>query len=305
VKSAYCAAAGAAVLVIASLQATPSHAQTRVFVAPQGSDGNPCSFGAPCRTFQHAHDAVAAGGEITVLDSAGYGALTITKSITITNPGGVEAGISVSAGGTAININATSVIDVTLRGLTLQGGGVATNGVAVNSVVPGGTNSGSLNIIDCVVKDFTGSGLLIQPSTNAAGFSVFSVMVARSFFIQNATSGIKIPTTGLVAIQFLMSELIAVRNGTALDLAGAGNGGELVNSHFALNASGINLAANTQLALKNSSVRSNSIDVVNAGTLVLSDANAFGALSNNGQTFSDGTNTLKLLGNAISHVSPQ
>ena len=61
--------------------ATAAHAQpVRVFVAAQGSDSNPCSFAAPCRTFQHAHDVVAAGGEINVLDPAGYGAVTISKA---------------------------------------------------------------------------------------------------------------------------------------------------------------------------------------------------------------------------------
>jgi hypothetical protein len=54
--------------------------QTRVFVAAQASDSNPCTFVSPCRTFQHAHDVVAAGGEIDVLDPAGYGTVTIAKA---------------------------------------------------------------------------------------------------------------------------------------------------------------------------------------------------------------------------------
>src|ERR1700686_5098439 len=62
----------------AMLSAVPAQAQ-RVFVSATGSDGNPCTFASPCRSFQHAHDVVAAGGEIDVLDPAGYGALTINK----------------------------------------------------------------------------------------------------------------------------------------------------------------------------------------------------------------------------------
>ena len=73
----------AATLLTLSLGAGAAQAQTRVFVAAQGSDSNPCTFAAPCRTFQHAHDMVAAGGEIDVLDPAGYGAVIITKSISI------------------------------------------------------------------------------------------------------------------------------------------------------------------------------------------------------------------------------
>src|SRR5436305_14261954 len=49
-------------------QAQPTH----VFVAAQGTDSANCTFAAPCRSFQKAHDTVAAGGEIDVLDPAGY-----------------------------------------------------------------------------------------------------------------------------------------------------------------------------------------------------------------------------------------
>src|ERR1700751_3399507 len=78
-------------------------AQTRVFVAAQGSDSNPCTFAAPCRTFQHAHNSVVDNGEIDVLDPAGYGALTITHAISIQGHG--FSGIS-AASGNAITINA-------------------------------------------------------------------------------------------------------------------------------------------------------------------------------------------------------
>ena len=77
--------------ILASLPAQAQRA--RVFVASYGSDGNPCTFGSPCKTFQRAHDAVAASGKITAIDSAGFGPLTVTKSLTITSPAGVEAGI--------------------------------------------------------------------------------------------------------------------------------------------------------------------------------------------------------------------
>jgi len=82
-------AVAASLLLAISLIASPSQAQpARVFVAAQGgSDSNPCTFAAPCRTFQKGHDTVAAGGEIDVLDPAGYGALTITKAISIQGHG--------------------------------------------------------------------------------------------------------------------------------------------------------------------------------------------------------------------------
>jgi len=77
----------AASLLALTINVGPTQAQTRVFVAAQGLDSNPCTFAAPCRTFQHAHDVVAAAGEIDVLDPAGYGALTINKAISIQGHG--------------------------------------------------------------------------------------------------------------------------------------------------------------------------------------------------------------------------
>src|SRR6266568_9607644 len=90
-------------LVFALSLYSAAQAQARVFVSGLGSDGNPCSRTSPCRTFQHGHDVVAAGGEVIALDSAGYGGVSITKSVTI-NGEGVHAAITaISSDGIAIN----------------------------------------------------------------------------------------------------------------------------------------------------------------------------------------------------------
>src|SRR5919205_4608480 len=73
-----------AVLVVYLACSTPAHAQaTRTWVSGVGDDANPCSRTAPCKTFAGAISKTAAGGEINCLDPAGFGAVTITKSITI------------------------------------------------------------------------------------------------------------------------------------------------------------------------------------------------------------------------------
>src|SRR6516165_12673346 len=101
------------------LFAMPAQAQrARVFVSVNGNDANPCTGGSPCKTFQHAHDVVLAGGEISVLDTGGYGTLTISKAISIVAIG-VEASIAIPSGSNGININAGSTDKVSLRGLTL------------------------------------------------------------------------------------------------------------------------------------------------------------------------------------------
>src|SRR4029077_10913147 len=76
--------------------AEPASAQaTRTWVSGVGDDANPCSRTAPCKTFAGAISKTAPAGEINVLDPGGFGAVTITKSITISSEG-FEAGVLVS-----------------------------------------------------------------------------------------------------------------------------------------------------------------------------------------------------------------
>src|SRR5216117_2170041 len=82
---------------------------TRTWVSGVGDDVNPCSRTAPCKTFAGAISKTAEGGEIDPLDPAGYGAVTITKAITL--DGGTGSGwASILATGTAnaINVNITT-----------------------------------------------------------------------------------------------------------------------------------------------------------------------------------------------------
>src|SRR5262249_34914950 len=108
-----------ATALVCALPAGPAAAQSRVFVAAQGSDSNPCTFALPCRPFQHAHDVVAAKGEIDVLDPAGYGALTISKPISIQGHG--FSGITTAAAGTGISVSAGVNDAVHLNGLLIDG----------------------------------------------------------------------------------------------------------------------------------------------------------------------------------------
>src|SRR6476469_6168498 len=96
-------AVAALVLTVTSL----ANAQaTRTWVSGVGDDANPCSRTAPCKTFAGAISKTATNGEIDAIDSGGFGAVTITKSITI-DGAGVMAGI-LNAGTTGVIINITS-----------------------------------------------------------------------------------------------------------------------------------------------------------------------------------------------------
>jgi hypothetical protein len=100
----------------------------RTFVASKGNDANPCTLVLPCRGFSAAVAQTAAGGEVVILDSAGYGTVTVTKSVSLIAPPGIYAGISVNSGD-GITINGAGV-SVVLRGLTINGlGASSTDGI--------------------------------------------------------------------------------------------------------------------------------------------------------------------------------
>jgi hypothetical protein len=159
--------------LVAALLATPAAiAQSvRTFVSPSGSDSNPCTLAAPCRSFLGAYNQTAAGGEIAVLGTAGYGALTIQHAISIVNPGGFEGGISVPPGGTGILINAGINDHISLRGLTIDGGGVGTTGIQFNS-------GASLVVANCVIRNLTNDGINVYNTANTVQLLVSNTLVA-------------------------------------------------------------------------------------------------------------------------------
>lgn len=143
-----------------SFAAAPAHALTqRTFVSGTGADSGACGRAAPCRSLQFAHDQTVPNGEIAILDTAGYGVLTITKAISIVNAGGVEAGITVPASGTAISVAAGSSDSISLRGLTLDGQDASgASGIAI-------TSAEEVQILDCVIRNFPSRAISIRPTT--------------------------------------------------------------------------------------------------------------------------------------------
>src|SRR5215217_1765826 len=111
-----------AVLIFTLTVTSLAQAQaTRTWVSGVGDDANPCSRTAPCKTFAGAISKTAAGGEISVLDPGGFGAINITKSITI-NGDGTLAGILASLVNGVI-INAATTDKVVLRNISINGAG--------------------------------------------------------------------------------------------------------------------------------------------------------------------------------------
>jgi hypothetical protein len=127
----------------------------RTFVASNGNDAHPCSLTLPCRAFAAAIAQTIGGGEVIVLDSAGYGPVTITQSISIIAPAGVYAGIFVPGGQTGVHIN-TANIKVALRGLTINSASGVGTGIWMQ-------NGSELAVESCAISNFIGGhGILIE-----------------------------------------------------------------------------------------------------------------------------------------------
>src|SRR5882762_2488370 len=138
-----------AVLVFTGAFASLAQAQaTRTWVSGVGDDANPCSRTAPCKTFAGAISKTADCGEIDALDPGGFGAVTITKSITIDGTGTLAGILASLTTGVIINlpVGTASTDVVTLRGLTINGACNGIRGVSIVNNMPK-----SVNIEDCVI----------------------------------------------------------------------------------------------------------------------------------------------------------
>jgi hypothetical protein len=166
----------AAWLIGLGLGLAPAQAQiARTFVsAATGNDGNDCNRLTPCRSFQAAHDKTLPAGEITVLDPGGYGAVTITKAISIINDGVGEAGALVSGGAIGVTVAAGASDAVSLRGLTVKGLGPAFGG-GLGIIFRSGK---SLTIENCVVRNVT-NGIQTFPSSSGT-VAISDTLVADS-----------------------------------------------------------------------------------------------------------------------------
>ena len=196
---------------------------TRTWVSGVGDDVNPCSRTAPCKTFAGAISKTATNGEINCLDPAGYGAVTITKSITIDCED--TQGSILSAGTNGVIVNITAATDTKkafkLRGVSINGAGTGINGIRILS-------ANSVNLEEVVIDGVTQHGVSIETTSGTPKVTIDSCSV-RS----NTGNGINSFITG----------------GT-VSLA-------VSNSVFSLNATGINLSSNTNATVRDSSFSGN------------------------------------------------
>lgn len=204
------------VITLASTALAQAQAQ-RTFVSadPGVTDNTSCGRTQPCHTFTAALTAVASGGEVIVLTSGSYGAMTITKAVQLVAPTGVHAAITQSSGN-AITVAAGASDVVVVRGLILNG--PASSGInfdtgaalhVENCVIDGfnrGINfdaSGELFVKDTIVRNgFV--GILISSSSGTTQASI-----DRSRIENNKGTGVVVSNNARVSV----SDSVAAGNG--------------------------------------------------------------------------------------------
>ncbi|MBZ5534201.1 MAG: right-handed parallel beta-helix repeat-containing protein [Acidobacteriia bacterium] len=254
-------------LIFAALGTTMMYGQaSRTWVSGVGDDANPCSRTAPCKTFAGAISKTAAGGEIDALDPAGYGAVTITKAITIDGGGGQVASVLVSGtNGIVVQANASTDV-VILRNLRINGIGTGLNGIQFLS-------GKALGIENCAIFGFTGNGINVA---TAGG----RVWVTHTDVTSNTGHGLSVVSTALTTVS-------------------------IDGSHFELNNFGVLAGSNSKIVVTNSSASLNTFGLVAqpaAGTAELDVHNS--TASNNTDTgiFSGGgagTATIRMAATSI------
>lgn len=241
--------------------ATVSIAQaqaSRTWVSGVGDDANPCSRTAPCKTWAGAISKTAACGEIDALDPGGFGAVTITKSITLDGTGTFASILASLVNGIIINAASTDVI--TIRGLSINGFCNGINGINIlqaktvnvedcvifrfntgNGITVNETNDLNLNVRNSVIRDCTLDGINVFSSGGTVKATLDNVRLSgngnglharqnsrvtahNSVFSNNTTNGVFADATAGFATIRVWTSIISTNGGNGVRAGNAGGG---------------------------------------------------------------------------------
>lgn len=252
----------------------------RTWVSGVGDDVNPCSRTAPCKTFAGAISKTADRGEINTLDPGGYGAVTITKSITINGEGTNGSILSAAANGVIVN---GANIRVVLKNININGAGTGVNGVRflagdelhLENVTITGLAAGAAGLLmsptlnDRVVnldnvKIFPGNKSVLDPSGAAtAGIRVDTSgnmmglvkIHTKNTVIEGAAIGVNLINNG-----WFSADNTVIQNTTTGVLAQRSSKVILHNSEILFNGTGLStIGASSEIAVKGTNISFNSV----------------------------------------------
>src|SRR5258708_16751807 len=206
-----------AIAVLANAQ------HTRTWVSGVGDDVNPCSRTAPCKTFAGAISKTAAGGIINCLDPGGFGAVTITKSITIDCT--ATLGSTLSSGVQGIIINGLSTDKIVLRGLDINGAGttLGTNGVNV-------VQAATVALFNVRIANYSGAGVETTNTSTQIGLSLDNCQVL------NTGTGVLANSTGSGTTLLTISNSEIENNATGIDIESGSSSAQVFHTAVSKNS---------------------------------------------------------------------
>ncbi len=250
-------------MVVVACNSQAQAQATRTWVSGVGDDVNPCSRTAPCKTFAGAISKTAPGGEISVMDAGAYGAVTITKAITINGYGQISSILASATNGIVVNAGAAD--KVILKNISIIGAGTGLDGIRFLA-------GNQLTVENVQISNFSGDG--IEAALSSGG----RLFVKNTNITACAGSGIKISTAAGVST-------------TSLDDVRIQN---LVN--------GVEVGAGSNFVMiQRSSIVSNTSNGILAATspAVISVENSTIAFNNNGVNANVAGTTIRISGNGI------
>ena len=284
----------------ALLAAQPLFAQaTRTWISGVGDDANPCSRTAPCKTWAGAISKTAAEGEINALDSGGFGAVTVTKSITLSGDSTMAGVLVAGTNGILINAAATDVVhlrNIVINGLATVGGGslagvkvlqaglvtleslqifgFGTNAVELAPTAAAGSLNVSLHNVKIRVllsSTGAGTGLLVASGVKADGTLRGVVVSASDLHIQGIPGSATIGVTALGNASIdLHGSRINFTSTAGVSATGASAVVRLSDTSINGNAVGLSTASGGQIvSYNNNRLRGNTTDGAPTSTVYL------------------------------------
>lgn len=286
-------------LIFGGVCALQANAQaTRTWVSGVGDDANPCSRTAPCKTLAGAISKTADNGEINAIDSGGFGAVTITKNITIDLSSVLGGVLASGTTGIIVNDGGAGSIVVTLRGMDINGfsstGPSPSPGVRIISAKSVQVENSSIYGFNKGISD-----------ERTAGGSLF---VSNSIIRNNSNTGIALSTASNPLVKAFIDNT-QVRGSVAGISVANGNIATVTNSIIYGNTSYgiVAFGTGTAVAVKNSSITGNAtgIGITNgnpiiriSNLLITQNTTSLSvSASSTGQILSFGDN--KISGNAV------
>ena len=286
---------------------------TRTWVSGVGDDANPCSRTAPCKTFAGAISKTATNGLISVLDPGGFGAVTITKSITIDGAGTIASILSPATSGVIVNganvrvvlrnidIDGASNSTMGLYGIRfLQGSSLQVENVAIRNITggvdptciafyPSGTARlflDNVNISNCGTGSATGGGIVVKPTGGGS-----KNILINNTRVSNSSRGVVLDGNGNTGGMFasIVDSKVFINAGAGIQATGPAAGGGTIDWTVSATTSANNTpgslvnGASADVRLGGSTITGNTTGVsVTSGELFSFKNNEIAGNTNNG-----------------------